>query len=159
MSNVDEASLNRPLEIPERVVNDYLYSYGGVSRFFRELMENQRLMAARCQGCGKVWCPPRTRCAECYGTGAWIELAGTGVVLAVTDCYYVPSNYALHRYLRMPYTLALIRLDGADTAIHNTVFTGRQTLHSVRPGDRVRARFREVREGRLTDFYFVLDQI
>jgi uncharacterized OB-fold protein len=76
----------------------------------------------------------------------------------VTDCYFVPSNYALHQYLKMPYTLALIKLDGTDTALYNTVATGRQDLHSVRPGDRVRATFRDRREGRLTDFYFLLER-
>jgi uncharacterized OB-fold protein len=147
--------LSAPLEIRERVYNDYLYSYGGVSRFFRELVENQRLMGTKCGGCGKVWCPPRTRCAECYGHAAWVPLAGTGTVVAAVDCFYVPANYRLHAYLDLPYTLALIQLDGADTALHNTVYTGKKTLHQVLPGDRVRVVFREQREGRLTDFYFV----
>lgn len=150
-----EQDLDAPLEIRERVYNDYLYSYGGVSRFFRELVENQRIMATRCRGCAKVWCPPRMRCAECFGHGEWISLDGAGTVISAVDCYYVPSNYRLHEYLDLPYTLALIQMDGADTALYNTVFTGRKTLHQVRPGDRVRAAFREVREGRLTDFYFV----
>ncbi len=149
---------NRPLEIRDQITNDYLFSYGGISRFFREVKDNQVLMATRCLGCGIVRCPPRTRCSECHGTAEWIELAGTGVVLAVTDCYFVPSNYAVHRYLKMPYTLALIKLDGTDTALYNTVVTGRQDLHSVRPGDRVRATFRDRREGRLTDFYFLLER-
>jgi uncharacterized OB-fold protein len=144
-----------PFEIREQVYNDYLYSYGGVSRFFRELVENRRLLGTRCGGCGKVWCPPRTRCAECYGRAEWIPLSGDGTVVAAIDCYYVPSNYRLHDYLDLPYTLALIRLDGADTALYNTVYTGRKTLHQVKAGDRVRAVFRERREGRLTDFYFV----
>ncbi len=77
--------------------------------------------------------------------------------MSAIDCYYVPANYELHDYLDLPYTLALIALDGTDTAIYNTVFTGSQELHQVKPGDRVKALFREKREGRLTDFYFVHD--
>lgn len=147
---------DRPFEISTAICNHYLYSYGGVSRFFRELRDHARIMATRCLGCGKVWCPPRTRCAECYGSAEWIALSGEGRVVAATDCYYVPANYELHRYLRMPYVVALIQLDGADTALYNTVQTGHQELHSVRPGDRVRAVFRDVRVGQLTDVYFEL---
>jgi len=145
------------LEIPAQVINEYRYSYGGVSRFFRSVMEDQQLLGTRCPVCELVSCPPRRFCATCSEETAWVELAGTGRVVSAVDCYYVPANYELHRYLNLPYTLALIQLDGSDTAIYNTVFTGSQELHQVNPGDRVRAVFREQREGRLTDFYFVID--
>jgi uncharacterized OB-fold protein len=146
-----------PFEIPARVVNQYLYSYGGVSRFFRALVEDRRILGTRCSACGTVSCPPRMYCARCRRTTEWVPLAGTGRVVSAVDCYYVPANYELHEYLDLPYTLALIKLDGADTAIYNTVYTGVQSLHAVQPGDKVRAVFREKREGRLTDFYFVHD--
>jgi uncharacterized OB-fold protein len=145
-----------PFEIPARVVNEYRYSYGGVSRFFRALQEDEQILGTRCD-CGVVRCPPRLYCSTCRGTSEWVELAGTGRVVSAIDCYYVPANYELHDYLDLPYTLALIQLDGTDTAIYNTVFTGSQQLHQVKPDDRVRAVFREKREGRLTDFYFVPD--
>jgi uncharacterized OB-fold protein len=146
-----------PFEIPASILNEYRYSYGGVSRFFRSLIDDQQILGTRCTTCAKVYCPPRLYCGPCSSGTEWVELAGTGRVVSAIDCYYVPANYELHDYLDLPYTLALVHLDGADTAIYSAVFTGSQQLHSVTPGDRVHAVFREKREGRLTDFYFVHD--
>ncbi len=147
--------LEAPFEIQDQIVNNYRYSYGGISRFFRELKENRRITATRCQGCGKVWCPPRLHCSHCYQTTGWEVLGNKGTVRSATFCYYVPSNYSLHDYMKMPYVLALIQMDGADTALYNVVHVPEVVIGSVTPGMRVRAVFREKREGRLTDFYFV----
>lgn len=154
----EESQLDQPLEIRTRIVNDYLYSYGGVSHFFRALRDEEKLTGTRCPSCKTVYCPPRTRCGECYETTSWVDLPPYGVVVSAIDCYYVPPNYELHRYLDLPYTLALIKLEGADTCIYNTVYLPPpHKVNSVVPGDRVRAMFRESREGRLTDVYFILN--
>ena len=145
----------KPLEVRETNINEYLQTYGGVSRFFREVVENQRLMGTKCQGCGKVWCPPRLFCSDCYGDTEWVELSAQGTVMASIDVYYVPANYSLHDYLDLPYVLALIKLDGADTCLYNVVFTPDQGVSQIKRGTRVKAVFREKLEGRLTDFYFV----
>lgn len=144
------------LEIRTSNVNDYLYSYGGVSPFFVGLRDEKVIKGTRCPDCSNVYCPPRTKCPTCYVSTEWIDLPPTGTVVSAVDCYYVPPNYDLHRYLTLPYTLALIQLDGATTGLYSVVSTsGRHRQGLVRPGDRVRARFREQREGRLTDVYFV----
>lgn len=147
---------NRPLEIKDQIVNDYVYSYGGVSRFFRELMENAKLTGTKCPKCSKSWCPPRTYCPDCYVQCAWVDLPHTGVVKAVTFAYYVPSNYSLHKYIHMPYVLALIQIDGASSCLQSVVHVDQVVVGSVKAGDKVKAAFREHREGRLTDVYFVL---
>lgn len=144
-----------PFEVRDRFYNDYLYSYGGISPFFRTLKEEARLLGTKCKGCGKVWCPPRTDCGDCYGQTTWVDLPGTGAVRGAIEVFYVPRNYSLHQYIDMPYVLALIQLDGADTCLYNTVFAGPVRIGAVKAGLRVRAVFREKREGRLTDFYFV----
>lgn len=144
-----------PFEIQDEIANHYVYSYGGISRFFREVVENRKLMGTRCPSCAKVWCPPRLHCAHCYQETAWVELASEGTVRSAAPIYYVPSNYTLHQYLDMPYILALIQLDGADTSLYSIVHVSDVVIGAVTPGMRVRAVFREKREGRLTDFYFV----
>ena len=144
-----------PFEVRDRIYNDYLYSYGGISPFFRTLKDDARLTGTRCAKCGKVWCPPRIDCSDCYSKTAWVDLPGTGTVRGAIEVFYVPSNYSLHKLIDMPYVLALIQPDGADTCIYNTVFAGPVRIGSVKTGLRVRAVFREKREGRLTDFYFV----
>ena len=147
--------MNAPFEVPDLVANHYLYSYGGISRFFREVVENRRLMGTRCEDCGFVWCPPRLHCSHCYGATSWVELGSEGTVLTATFCYYVPSNYSLHKYLDMPYVLAFIQLDGADTGLYSVVEVPEVVIGSVATGMRVKTVFRDEREGRLTDFYFV----
>ena len=147
--------MEEPLEIRETILNEYLQTYGGVSRFFREVMENQRLMGTKCKGCGKVWCPPRLFCSDCYGDTEWVEVSPQGEVTAAVDVYYVPANYSLHNYLDLPYVLALIKLDGADTCLYNVVFAPNLGVNQIKRGTRVRAVIREKREGKLTDFYFM----
>lgn len=142
------------LEVPYRSVFEYLFSYGGISRFFREVVDNQCIMGTKCKRCGKVYCPPKTHCGVCYVDTEWVPLSGEGTVETATYVTYAPAKDALHKYLSLPYVLALVKLDGADTALLNTVYVKDVTLGQVKSGMRVRAVFREKREGRLTDFYF-----
>lgn len=143
------------LEIRTSNVNDYLYSYGGVSPFFTAIQDGV-IKGTACPGCSRIYCPPRTRCGMCYVMTEWVDLPETGQVVSAVDCYYVPQNYELHRYLTLPYTLAVVQLDGASTGLYSVVETPRpHRMGQVRPGDRVEARFRARREGRLTDLYFV----
>lgn len=146
---------DRPFEIDDAIVNHYRYSYGGISRFFRALKDERRILGTRCPRCGVVWCPPRVDCSNCYQPAEWLEMPQEGTVRAATYCYYVPSNYSLHRYITMPYVLALVQLDGASTALNCQVHVPRVVVGAVPAGTRVRAVFRERREGRLTDLYFV----
>ena len=57
-----------------------------------------------------------------------------------------------------PYCIAYVLLDGADTAILNYVkgidWTPENVSQNIQVGDRVRAVFKEEREGRITDFWF-----
>ena len=143
------------VEIPYRALYEYLFSYGGLSRFFREVIDNQQLMGTKCPKCGKVYCPPRTHCGECYSDTEWVPLPHTGTVEAATYIMYAPVRDPIHKYVDLPYVAASIRLDGADTPLVSMVFIKDVVLGQVKRGMRVKAVFREKREGRLTDFYFV----
>jgi uncharacterized OB-fold protein/putative sterol carrier protein len=121
----------------------YKWTTGATTgRFLAELKENARLVGARCEDCGKVYVPPPDLCGECYRPLAdWVPLSGEGTVIAVTRVErtmpWSPSP--------APYSLGLIRLDGADTNL----------LHLVAPGvtasDRVAAVFKAARIGTLLD--------
>ncbi|MCL0101855.1 zinc ribbon domain-containing protein [Dehalococcoidia bacterium] len=141
-------------EIEDEISNHYVYSYGGISRFFRSIVEDQQLLGTRCPKCARVLCPPRVHCSECYVSTQWIPIEHTGTVRSAAPIYYVPSNYSLHRYVSMPYILALVQLDGVDNCLYNTVHVPEVVLGAVTPGMRVQTIFRGKREGRLTDFYF-----
>jgi uncharacterized OB-fold protein len=113
-----------------------------VGRFLAELKENARLVGARCDGCGKVYAPPVDVCGECYKPLTdWVPLSGAGTVIAITHV----ARSMPWSPVAAPYSLGLVRLDGADTCL----------LHLVGPnlkaGDRVAAVFKIERSGTLLD--------
>ena len=70
-------------------------------------------------------------------------------------CYHLPAAHSLHRYLDIPYVLGLIQLDGTDTWLYALIHDKKMLLNRIKRGDRVRVAFREEREGKVTDFYFI----
>ena len=62
----------------------------------------------------------------------------------------------------LPISIALIKLDGCDMAIRHTVILDKDeyTMETMKKGTRVKVEFRPdgEREGKVTDFYFVLDK-
>jgi hypothetical protein len=140
--------INDPLEVPDRMDVTYKYSYGGHSRFFREIKDNKRIMGAKCSKCGFVYCPPRIGCSKCYAPTEWVPLSGKGRIEACTVVHYGTSSFIG----KFPYLCGYIKLDGADTFILQ--FIESQDISEVKPGMRVEACFREERYGMMTDFYF-----
>lgn len=145
-------------EVRYSIPNEYLVSYGGITRFFKEIVENQRLMGTKCPKCGKVWCPPRAHCAPCYAETQWVPLSGKGTVMNATYCYYAARRLPLNDYVDIPYILGLVKLDGADTWLYTIIMDKDMILNTIKTGDRVRVVFREKREGKITDFYFVREE-
>ena len=146
----------RPLEIPYTDWKpEYLYSLAEVSRFFREIVENRRLVATKCSGCGKVFMPPRGYCPDCYRLMEWVPLSGEGTVVHCTYCYFLGMGGDLLRFIDVPYVYAFIKLDGVDTYLAHGVRPNSQAMGEIRSGTRVRAVFREQRKGTIADFYFV----
>lgn len=113
-----------------------------IGRFLTELRDNARLVGGRCEQCGRVFLPPPDLCGECFKPiDDWVALTGEGVVIAASTVHrQMPFSPAA-----APYTIALIRLDGADTNIVHLVGEG------VKSGDRVRARFKQQRSGSILD--------
>lgn len=143
-----QVSMDAPFEIPDTMRVNMRYSYGGQSRFFREILENKRLMGTRCNKCGKVFCPPRSHCPHCYEQTEWVELKGTGRLLSYTTVYFATSSYIK----QVPYIVAYIKLDDADTAILANVEM--KDIKKARVGMKVKVMFRRQRDGRITDIYF-----
>src|ERR1051325_8494986 len=113
-----------------------------VGRFLAELKENGRLAGARCGVCHRVYVPPADVCGQCYRPlDEWVPLTGEGTVVALTTV----ERAMPFSPVAAPYTLALVRLDGADTNL----------LHlasgDLKAGDRVRAVFKTERTGSLLD--------
>ncbi|HZM29743.1 MAG TPA: OB-fold domain-containing protein [Acidimicrobiales bacterium] len=97
-------------------------------------------------GDGRVLCPPvEYDPVTSEELTELVELADTG---EVTTWSWEPAprrNQPLDR----PFAWALVRLDGADTGILHALDAG--SPGRVRTGMRVRARWRDAREGAITD--------
>jgi uncharacterized OB-fold protein len=113
-----------------------------IGRFLTELRDHARIVGARCENCGTVYVPPPDICGECYKPLTdWIALGGVGEAIACTTVEHsMPWSP-----MPPPYTLALIKLDGASTSLVHLVKAG------VQAGDRVRAIFKSNRTGTLLD--------
>ena len=128
-----------------KIEGEYEYSYGRISRFFRELVENKRIMGTKCEECGTVFCPPTSECPKCWIPTEWVEVGPEGTLLH----YSIITLPSLFRKRDLPFTLGLIRLDGADTGLMH--FVSETDKAKLRNGLRVKAVFAEERKGYITD--------
>jgi len=144
-------------EVPWQLRVDYLFSYGEISRFFKEVVENKRLFATKCTKCQKVIMPPRGDCPECWAPTEWIPLSGRGTVISCTYCFQA-GMAKVAEYLDLPIIFAIIKLDGADTYFYHVVDAEDKTIGSVKSGTRVKVVFREERKGTIADFYFIPEE-
>ena len=95
---------------------------------------------------GKVLVPPTEYDPETSEPlDQWVEVADRGVV--TTWCYITEPRPG--QPLDRPFAWALIRLDGADTGLLHAVDAG--SAERMQTGMRVKARWREKREGSIRD--------
>lgn len=96
----------------DRIPVNFLYTAGRAGeRFFRAMMGG-RLLAARCDSCGKAYLPPRIYCERCFERleDKFVEVPARGRVLTWTVCYKNHSGAPLVR----PVIVAFVRIDGTD---------------------------------------------
>lgn len=134
----------------------YQYSTGPVTGYFLRSLAEGRIMGRRCPACGVVWLPPRAYCERCFiPTDEWVPVGPEGVLEACTIV-----NFKVPNLPDPPYAIAICRLDGADTGLLNFLDIRIDDIETVmtrlRPGARVRVKFRENRSARITDFCFEL---
>ena len=127
------------LELP------YKRTLGPVIGAFFTGLRDGRIVGSRTSR-GRVLCPPLEYDPETGDSVQEIvELADTGTVQSFA---WVPEPLRKHP-LQHPFAFALIRIDGADTALLHAVDAGSPGAMSV--GMRVRARFRAERKGHVRD--------
>jgi len=112
------------------------------------LRDQKKILGSRCETCHKVFFPPRSRCERDFTKiTELLEIGPEGTVEEFTVVHYEEEYFKKHcKMLPAPYTLALIKLDGADT----------KTLHRIpgtnaKRGDRVKPVWAEEREAMITD--------
>lgn len=125
----------------------FSYAAGeAASRFLIALRDEQRIYGTRCPTCRRVLVPARSFCPRCFvDTSEWVEVGTTGTVSAFT-----PLASGEGSGVRV--SLALIHLDGADTALVH--FVGEAGPGTPRPGLRVFAVFAGARAGSILDIAY-----
>jgi uncharacterized OB-fold protein len=134
------------LSAPHVLQYDYRRSLGPVlSRFFTGLRD-RRLEGVKTRS-GRVLVPPAEYDPETgeATTDEWTEVGPGGTVASFA---WVSQPLARHPIAR-PFAFALIRLDGADTALTHVVDAGRESR--MRTGMRVTAKWAEERVGSIRD--------
>lgn len=124
---------------------EFNWSYGKISRFFRELMDNKRIMGTKCPECGTVFCPPTSDCPKCWVPAEWVEVGPQGTVLHFS-VIHLPNLWMKRK---VPYTIGLIKLDGADTGLMH--FVDETDIEKLKTRPRVEAVFADERKGYVTD--------
>src|SRR5262245_11888661 len=126
----------------------YTRTVGPVVGKFLTGVRDGRLFGIRCRG--KVICPPIEFDPESGDTLSldFVEVGPGGTVQSWT---WISEPTRKHPF-QDPFAFALIRLDGADTAIvHAVKASGPEAMHR---GMRVRAQYRADRKSAVTDVYF-----
>jgi uncharacterized OB-fold protein len=138
-------------EFPILFTLEYPYerTLGPVLGPFMTALRNGRILGIRC---GKrVFCPPIEFDPETGETLSpeFVEVGPTG---SVENWTWIAEPTRKHPFPE-PFAFALVKLDGADTAMTHAVKAAGPEAMST--GMRVRAQFREERAGAITDVYFV----
>ena len=132
-----------------------------LSKFFKALRDEAKILALRCPECGRVIFPPRPVCGFCRITIGksskdWLELSDRGTVTSIVLPTEREVDRATGRIVGEPNPCGFIRLDGGDewtVLVHYLEMTNLEKLHR---GMRVKAVWKpkEERRGRMTDISF-----
>jgi uncharacterized protein len=141
MGHVSDTQLRAPMEI----AFDYTRSLGPVLGQFMTALRERRILGARGAD-GRVHAPPFEY--DPVTTRPPTELVEVGPAGTVVSWSWLPDPLA-DQPLDHPFGWALIRLDGADTAMLHAVDAG--SAASMRTGMRVTARWAAERVGSIRD--------
>lgn len=133
------------LSAPYVLEYDYHRSVGPVIGAFLGGLRERRIFGVRARD-GRIIVPPQEYDpATGDPIDEMVEVDDTGVVQTWAWVHEPRPNHPLDR----PFAFALVRLDGADTAILHCVDAGEEA--AMRTGMRVRARWRDETAGAILD--------
>ena len=84
---------------------------------FLDALEQEKLIGNKCPKCGKVFCPPRKICGDCFvQCDEYVDLPNTGVVKNFTwTKFKIEERKSRER--KKPNLVGLVQVDGADNAM------------------------------------------
>lgn len=148
MPDKETITMTRPLDhvvpmvYPSQISVPYTWWAGDTAgRFLKTLRDRKTIVGNRCDHCGRVFVPPRKTCPTCFtANDAWTTVANEGTVVAFT----IARRQLAAIPKKVPVTFALIRLDGADTALLHMIEGADPDQIAI--GMRVRACFADAPE-------------
>jgi hypothetical protein len=120
------------------------------SKFLLAIRDEQKILGTKCSKCSRVFVPPRKTCPTCFTENKeWVSVSDVGIVQAFT----VARRQLAALPKKVPICFGLIKLEGADTALLH--YLDEVDTADIKIGMRVKARFAEERDGKITDIdYF-----
>jgi uncharacterized OB-fold protein len=78
-----------------------------IEQFYKFLTQG-KLMAGKCQRCGKIHLPPRPLCDNCFSQQfTWTEVSGKGKLLTYSVIHIAPPQFQA----MTPYAVGIIQLE------------------------------------------------
>lgn len=109
-------------------------------RYTREIPQRYRLESAVCEGCGKIFFPPRQVCSGCgKETFRADRLPETGTVATFTVIHVAPDRFAEET----PYAVGIVELDNG-VRVTGQIVDCRPDEIDI--GSKVRIVFRKIQE-------------
>ena len=148
MSDVFEGV--EPLVYKSKISVPYSWWAGETaSKFLRSLRDDKKITGIKCSECNKVYIPPRKTCPVCFTANEeWVDLSQEGTLVS----YTVARRQLAAIPGKVPVIFALIKLDGADTAMLH--YLDDVKPEAVEIGMRVTAVFAEERKATIRDIAY-----
>jgi uncharacterized OB-fold protein len=87
-----------------------------IEQFYKFLSQG-KLMAGKCQRCGKIHLPPRPLCDNCFSQQfTWIPVSGKGKLLTFSVIHIAPTQFQAIA----PYAVGIVQLEN-DLKIHGMI--------------------------------------
>jgi uncharacterized OB-fold protein len=75
---------------------------------FYKFLQQGKIMAGKCQKCGKIYMPPRPLCDNCYSQQFdWVNVSGKGKLITYTVIYIAPQQFQT----LVPYAVGIVQLE------------------------------------------------
>lgn len=139
------------------------YAVGQTFNNFYEGLKEKKIWGNVCPQCKRRWVPPRSFCPICnVDIQDWIEVPQTGYITTWT----LAQNEFYGQPVAPPFLAALIQLDETDCRFLHLVHKSgldlkarKEVSKSVSSGQRVKAVWKEERQGHLLDisYFEILD--
>ena len=131
----------------------YMWSAGvAMSRFLNEL-KNGKIIATKCNKCGRIMVPPRVFCEQCFKpTDNWTYVKDTGTINTYSASFIAGDASRI----KEPIIVAIIDLDGASPGMGIQHKIGEINWKEVKFDMKVKAVWKppEERKGAITDIKY-----